>query len=1435
MSAPGAPTITSITPGNTSLSVAFTAGTGTITNYQYSTNNGTTWVTRSPLSVASPISITGLTNGTSYTVVIRALNGATTGEISNSIVATPRTVPGAPTAVSASAQSSTSVNVSFTAPVSNGGNAITSYIVTPYIGAVAQATTSGSSSPITINLLTTGQTYTFRVNAVNDAGNGALSTASSSLFMLYFPLTSPSGINLTYLTGVIAPSATVINNSTIRYTDTNFADVVIEPTGSAWTITMGELTDTLIKVRKIVLNDKVIYLLGSGADAGTVITNSPTTIGSYTMSTTNTGGIEYLWNYNVNALSEYNTNAKTAVIYFAGDTIYSPSNSGTVLNNFSSTMSIIGKNLNNNKPLLTRPNANNPFLQFWSSNITIENVILDLYVTITDTYNAIDIIGSNYNLNLIENITFKDVNMQRANQRGIQLYYVNNIMFDNCIFSKAAARATIGISSGKNVTIKNSTIPKSGASQLNFGSIYINSANGPSTIYASGQILNTDRVNWTDAQKLASLETSIDLSGNNTFTDDLSTGNAIILIDSYRAANLTIQPSITYSGVSPKVNLPTGFGYAFNYYAYAGVNIPVVYITKNSTDIPSANWGAIDPSTISVYNLSTNKRIYPIGYELSNTVFDPSTITTETEIPLKIGGSRVIVPILPTNSVGSLSDLSPVFITDVSVNPKLVVFTASDVGVAVLNSINNIINAVCIKRIVNSSTIISVMDVIKRSSVSSTSVTKTINSQIQTLTADISSLLSTYNILLNINDIDNTLGLKASAYFKVIDSSGNIITSNFSVPIEFQIPGTDSINFLDLYRYNTTTSTYVKINTLNKKINTTNTFSYTFTNNSDYQLIKPVPSAPILSTTAGDMFVELDWTQPSGYDITSYKIYRDNNLITTITNNQVYTDNELTNGTTYFYSVSAVNDMGEGDKSEVSSATPDGIAFAPVNLIATSSDSSINLSWDSSNPNGGSIIKYNVYYRNVSDISYTKIDTLSYDVSYNLTGLTNGTSYNVYVTAVDQIGESNGSSIQTVTPRSVPKAPTINSIIPDITTFSIAFTAGSDGGLPILDYEYTIDDEKTWVSANKTTSPLVISGLKTNQTYSFIIRAINSLGNGNSSNKINAIAIVGATTYLDDPIKIAPIVSDNAGVSSFEIKIENTQFTSNTGVAYALNTGTTGVVGLFTINAFDVTNNPITNFSANPITVNINLPNANPLNSPLKMYKRVNENTNTLLDPQPSGYPVNVTYVSGDLWTTTLTSLSSYLIKDPNSSSASAGGDPHLKRIDNTIVIIPNDWKYIRLYECSDIKVCGKCEYISDNIISRLHKKDKNIIIPINIKKTTDQYITKFTYFTELDFYKNNEICIRLNTITGRILYNNKKILIDNIWNSKKGIYSLTHKCKYEPKEYIEYCVHLYNGDYLEVGIDNFWDDINNLELYISKQNTDYKGEFFYNDIENSK
>ncbi|QXC59560.1 fibronectin type III domain-containing protein [Aquihabitans sp. G128] len=91
-------------------------------------------------------------------------------------------VPTAPTGVSATA-GNTTATVSWTAPTSNGGAAITGYVVTPYIGSTAQApkVTSTTATSVQVTGLTNGTAYTFRVAAKNSAGVGVQSNASSAV------------------------------------------------------------------------------------------------------------------------------------------------------------------------------------------------------------------------------------------------------------------------------------------------------------------------------------------------------------------------------------------------------------------------------------------------------------------------------------------------------------------------------------------------------------------------------------------------------------------------------------------------------------------------------------------------------------------------------------------------------------------------------------------------------------------------------------------------------------------------------------------------------------------------------------------------------------------------------------------------------------------------------------------------------------------------------------------------------------------------------------------------------------------------------------------------------------------------------------------------------------------------------------------------------
>lgn len=89
------------------------------------------------------------------------------------------TTPSAPTNVLAS-PANDSATVSWTAPVSDGDSAITSYTITPYAGDEAKAATTVLSGTSTnVNGLSNGTTYTFTVAATNSAGEGQPSQHSN--------------------------------------------------------------------------------------------------------------------------------------------------------------------------------------------------------------------------------------------------------------------------------------------------------------------------------------------------------------------------------------------------------------------------------------------------------------------------------------------------------------------------------------------------------------------------------------------------------------------------------------------------------------------------------------------------------------------------------------------------------------------------------------------------------------------------------------------------------------------------------------------------------------------------------------------------------------------------------------------------------------------------------------------------------------------------------------------------------------------------------------------------------------------------------------------------------------------------------------------------------------------------------------------------------
>jgi fibronectin type 3 domain-containing protein len=172
------------------------------------------------------------------------------------------------------------------------------------------------------------------------------------------------------------------------------------------------------------------------------------------------------------------------------------------------------------------------------------------------------------------------------------------------------------------------------------------------------------------------------------------------------------------------------------------------------------------------------------------------------------------------------------------------------------------------------------------------------------------------------------------------------------------------------------------------------------------------PSAPTgLVATSGNARVSLSWTASSG--ASSYHVKRGTSnggpyTQIAVSSAASYVDSGLTNGTTYYYVVSAVNSAGESGNSTQASATPAAptlIPSAPAGLVATAGNTQVSLSWTASSGASG----YHVKRGTSSGGPYTQIAAPS-AANYVDSGLTNGTTYYYVVSALNSAGESSNST-----------------------------------------------------------------------------------------------------------------------------------------------------------------------------------------------------------------------------------------------------------------------------------------------------------------------------------------------------------------------------------------------------------------------------------------
>jgi titin len=196
---PAATTRPTGTPGNTQVSLSWSTpssnGGAVITDYviEHSSNAGATWTTFDDgISTDTTRTITGLTNGTAYLFRVSSKNAAGSSPTSPaSLAITPRTVPGMPTALQGTPGIG-SITLAWTAPLDNGGNAISDYVILISSNGGTTFTphphTKSATTGIVVSGLLNGTEYFFKVAARNDAGDSLPTDAIGPIS----PRTAPS-------------------------------------------------------------------------------------------------------------------------------------------------------------------------------------------------------------------------------------------------------------------------------------------------------------------------------------------------------------------------------------------------------------------------------------------------------------------------------------------------------------------------------------------------------------------------------------------------------------------------------------------------------------------------------------------------------------------------------------------------------------------------------------------------------------------------------------------------------------------------------------------------------------------------------------------------------------------------------------------------------------------------------------------------------------------------------------------------------------------------------------------------------------------------------------------------------------------------------------------------------------------------------------------
>ncbi|MDQ1745789.1 MAG: large repetitive protein, partial [Frankiaceae bacterium] len=271
----------------------------------------------------------------------------------------------------------------------------------------------------------------------------------------------------------------------------------------------------------------------------------------------------------------------------------------------------------------------------------------------------------------------------------------------------------------------------------------------------------------------------------------------------------------------------------------------------------------------------------------------------------------------------------------------------------------------------------------------------------------------------------------------------------------------------------------------------------------------PLPPTSVTGSR-GDRQVAVVWSGAdgngsaiTGYTITTTRV-SDSSVVSTTNaaaNASSATVTGLTNGTAYTISVAASNTVGTGAATTSGQVTPAGLPTAPSNVVAARGDGQAAVTWTASNPNGSALSGQTVTVAG-SDNSQRTFTIAAALTTLTVTGLTNGVTYTIAITATNDVGTGPAGTSNAVVPAGVPAAPAnVTSQYGD-TTAAIAWSAAAANGDAVTGYQVQLFTSAnalvTTANLGTTATTTTFTGLTNGQDYYATVTASNSVGAGSA-------------------------------------------------------------------------------------------------------------------------------------------------------------------------------------------------------------------------------------------------------------------------------------------------------------------------------------------------